>query len=57
MLPVEITSLQTGLTTSGTGIREPDAGKPFPVDSIDLVIVPASALPRPGTASGGDGVL
>ena len=42
MLPVEICSLQTGLTTSGHGIREPDpgAGKPIPLDLIDLVIVP-----------------
>lgn len=41
MLPVEITSLQTGLTNStGLGIREPIAGKPIPVDLIDLVIVP-----------------
>src|SRR3954471_17492973 len=42
MLPVEITSLQTGLTTTGPGIREPDAGtgKPIPTDLIDLVIVP-----------------
>lgn len=48
MLPVEITSLQTGLTTSGTGIREPDAGKPFPVDSIDLVIVPGLGFSATG---------
>jgi 5-formyltetrahydrofolate cyclo-ligase len=41
MLPVEISSLQTGLTnSSGLGIREPIAGKPIPVDLIDLVVVP-----------------
>ena len=42
MLPVEITSLQTGLATTGSGIREPagDAGKPIPLNLIDLVIVP-----------------
>jgi 5-formyltetrahydrofolate cyclo-ligase len=42
MLPVEITSLQTGLTTMANGIREPDpaAGKPAPIGMIDLVIVP-----------------
>jgi 5-formyltetrahydrofolate cyclo-ligase len=36
MLPVEIASLQTGLTTTGPGIREPDAGtgKPIPTDLI-----------------------
>jgi len=41
MLPVEISSLTTGITnSSGLGIREPIAGKPIPVDLIDLVIVP-----------------
>ena len=41
MLPVEINSLQTGLiTTSGHNIREPFAGKPIPIDLIDLVVVP-----------------
>jgi len=40
MLPVEITTLQTGLTTNDKGIREPIAGKPIPVGFIDLVIVP-----------------
>lgn len=40
MLPVEISSLQTGLTTTGPGVREPIAGQPIPTDLIDLVIVP-----------------
>lgn len=40
MLPVEITSLQTGLTMTGPGVREPIAGRPVPVGEIDLVIVP-----------------
>lgn len=40
MLPVEITSLHTGLTTTGPGVREPIAGRPVPVGEIDLVIVP-----------------
>jgi 5-formyltetrahydrofolate cyclo-ligase len=40
MLPVEISSLQTSMTSTGPGIREPIAGKPIPVDLIDLVIVP-----------------
>ena len=37
-----ISSLQTGLTTTGPGIREPDAGtgKPIPINLIDLVVVP-----------------
>jgi 5-formyltetrahydrofolate cyclo-ligase len=40
MLPVEISSLRDGMTTTGSGVREPIAGKPVPVDLIDLVIVP-----------------
>ncbi|MDB5288791.1 MAG: 5-formyltetrahydrofolate cyclo-ligase [Phycisphaerales bacterium] len=40
MLPVEITSLQTGITTTGPNIREPIAGKPIPLDLLDLVVVP-----------------
>jgi 5-formyltetrahydrofolate cyclo-ligase len=40
MLPVEITSLQTGMTTTGPNIREPISGQPIPTDLIDLVIVP-----------------
>ena len=40
MLPVEITSLHTSMTTSGPGVREPLEGKPIPVDFIDLVVVP-----------------
>jgi 5-formyltetrahydrofolate cyclo-ligase len=49
MLPVEISSLQTGLTnSSGLGIREPIAGKPIPVDLIDLVIVPGLGFTETG---------
>jgi 5-formyltetrahydrofolate cyclo-ligase len=40
MLPVEITTLTSGITTTGPGVREPVTGKPVPVDFIDLVIVP-----------------
>jgi 5-formyltetrahydrofolate cyclo-ligase len=40
MLPVEISTLQTGITSTGPGIREPIAGKPIPLDLIDLAIVP-----------------
>ena len=50
MLPVEITSLQTGLSVTGPGIREPDpgTGKPIPLDLIDLVIVPGLGFTRTG---------
>jgi len=41
MLPVEITSLKDAMTTTAGGVvREPVAGKPIPLDLIDLVVVP-----------------
>lgn len=40
MLPVEITSLNTGMAVTGPGVREPVSGNPIPVDFIDLVVVP-----------------
>jgi len=48
MLPVEITSLQTGLTTNEKGIREPISGKPIPIAFIDLVIVPGLGFTSDG---------
>lgn len=40
MLPVEITSLNTGMAVTGPGVREPISGQPIPVGFIDLVVVP-----------------
>ncbi len=41
MLPIEIQSLSDDeLTESQFGIREPAQGLPFPIENIDLVIVP-----------------
>jgi len=48
MLPIEINSLNTGLTSTGPGIREPIAGKPVPTDLIDLVIVPGLGFTNTG---------
>src|ERR1700684_31771 len=48
MLPVEISSLQTGITSTGPGIREPIAGKPIPLDLIDLAIVPGLGFSATG---------
>lgn len=39
MLPTEINSLKDAMTTTGP-VREPIAGRPMPVEFIDLVIVP-----------------
>jgi len=48
MLPVEISSLQTGITSTGPGIREPIAGKPIPTEFIDLVVVPGLGFTNAG---------
>jgi 5-formyltetrahydrofolate cyclo-ligase len=48
MLPVEISSLTTGMTQTGPGIREPIAGNPMPADTIDLVIVPGLGFTNTG---------
>ncbi|MDP9175153.1 MAG: 5-formyltetrahydrofolate cyclo-ligase [Planctomycetota bacterium] len=48
MLPVEITSLQTSMTTSGAGVREPVSGQPIPINLIDLVIVPGMGFTTDG---------
>lgn len=52
MLPVEISSLQTGLTRTGPGISEPISGKPVPIDLIDLVIVPGIGFTPSGLRIG-----
>jgi len=48
MLPVEITSLQTRMTTTGPGVREPVSGQPMPVNLLDLVIVPGLGFTADG---------
>jgi 5-formyltetrahydrofolate cyclo-ligase len=48
MLPIEISSLTTGMTSTGPGIREPIAGNPMPLDMIDLVIVPGLGFTTTG---------
>jgi 5-formyltetrahydrofolate cyclo-ligase len=48
MLPVEITSLTNGLTSTQHGLLEPIAGNPIPVNLIDLVIVPGMGFSPQG---------
>jgi hypothetical protein len=44
----EIQSLQTSMTTSNAGVREPVSGQPMPVNLIDLVIVPGLGFTTDG---------
>ena len=48
MMPVEISSLHDQMTSTGNGIREPIAGRPMPVECIDLVLVPGLGFTNNG---------
>jgi 5-formyltetrahydrofolate cyclo-ligase len=48
MLPVEISSLHDQITSTGNGIKEPIAGRPMPVEFIDLVLVPGLGFTNNG---------
>ncbi|MFB3894192.1 MAG: 5-formyltetrahydrofolate cyclo-ligase [Phycisphaerae bacterium] len=48
MEALEVRSLEAGLVTSEQGIREPQYGEPWPVESIDLIVLPALAFDRRG---------
>jgi 5-formyltetrahydrofolate cyclo-ligase len=48
MLPVEISSLNTGMAVTGPGVREPISGQPIPVGFIDLVVVPGLGFTAAG---------
>lgn len=55
MIPVEITSLETGLKTEQMGLRTPCNGTPVPFDEIDLVITPGLGFDRQGNRLGRGG--
>jgi 5-formyltetrahydrofolate cyclo-ligase len=48
MEPIEIRSLDTGMQTTGPGIRQPATGTAVPLDLIDMIIVPGLAYDRRG---------
>ncbi|MCI0499537.1 MAG: 5-formyltetrahydrofolate cyclo-ligase [Planctomycetales bacterium] len=55
MIPVEITSLETGLKTDLHGLRNPTGGVPVPYDEIDLVITPGLGFDATGNRLGRGG--
>jgi 5-formyltetrahydrofolate cyclo-ligase len=55
MIAVQINSLETGFTTSDSGLRNPATGVPMPFEEIDLVITPALGFDREGHRLGRGG--
>ena len=46
MIAVQINSLETGLSTSASGLRTPISGVPVPFGEIDLVVTPFLGIDR-----------
>ena len=54
MVAVPVDSLDQPLVTGRNGLREPD-GEPWPIEKIDLIVVPALAYDRHGNRLGRGG--
>jgi 5-formyltetrahydrofolate cyclo-ligase len=55
MIPVQISSLETGFSTGAMGLRNPVGGVPIPFGQIDLVVAPALGFDRRGNRLGRGG--
>jgi 5-formyltetrahydrofolate cyclo-ligase len=55
MIAVEINSLETGFSTSASGLRNPVRGMPVPFEEIDLVVTPALGFDKKGNRLGRGG--
>ena len=55
MIPVEITSLETGMKADDKGLQNPVGGNPVPFEDIDLVITPGLGFDRQGNRLGRGG--
>ena len=55
MIPVEINSLEIGLSTEAGGLRNPVTGVPAPIEEIDLVVTPGLAFDSSGNRLGRGG--
>lgn len=55
MIPVQINSLETGLSTDAWGLRNPTGGAPVPFGDIDLVVTPGLAFDAKGNRLGRGG--
>jgi len=52
MIPVEITSLETGFSEERGGFKNPTTGVPMPIEEIDLVITPGLGFDAKGNRLG-----
>ena len=55
MIAVQINSLETGFSTSSSGLRSPTTGVPVPFGEIDLVVTPALGFDKNGNRLGRGG--
>jgi len=55
MIPVQISSLETGFSTEVSDLRNPVTGAPMPFEEIDLVVTPALGFDRKGNRLGRGG--
>ena len=55
MIPVEINSLESGISTGAGGLRNPTTGMPMPLEDIDVVVAPGLAFDRKGNRLGRGG--
>ena len=55
MIPVQINSLDTGLPTGPSGLRNPVNGQPVPFEDIDLIVTPGLAFDKTGNRLGRGG--
>ncbi len=57
MIPVEISSLETGISAGVGGLRNPVTGVPVPLEEIDLVVAPGLGFDRQGHRLGRGGAF
>ncbi len=55
MLPVEITSLETGFASESSRLRNPVTGIPTPLEEIDIVVTPGLGYDNTGNRLGRGG--